>query len=56
MCKDPTPTEHFWLMQMLGNFEAKYSYFIFSVPLFCPKIIPAPLKGAEIYRHYKQIQ
>jgi len=23
MCKDPTPTEYFWLKQMLGNFRAK---------------------------------
>jgi len=22
VCKDPTPIEHFWLMQMLGNFGA----------------------------------
>jgi len=29
--QDPTPNEHFWLMQMLGNFGAKQNlYFIFS--------------------------
>jgi len=28
MCKDPTPVEHFWLMQMLRNFEAKRNFII----------------------------
>jgi len=40
--QDPTPIEHFWLMQMLDNLEAKRN-FIFSVPTTCPKHFPAPL-------------
>jgi len=34
MCKDFSPTEHFWLMQMLGNFEAKGNIFHAPIPLF----------------------
>jgi len=40
--QDPNPIEHFWLMQMLGNLEAKRN-FIFSVPITCSKHFPAPL-------------
>jgi len=50
MCRDPTPIEYFWLIQMLGNFRAKrnlYSYFIPYVlpPLLSKKRFPATEKG-----------
>jgi len=54
MCEDPTPIEHFWLMQILGNFGAKRNLYFLPPP--CPKIVSAPLSGADIYRRYKQIQ
>jgi len=48
MCKDPTlsPIEHFWLMQMLGNFGTKRNFIIlyFLIPSL-PKIVSAPLRG-----------
>jgi len=37
MCKDPTFTEHFWLMQMLGNFEATELILVFYS--FCPPFL-----------------
>jgi len=46
MCKDPIPIEHFWLMQMLGNLEAKRNFtilYFLSPP--CPKIASASLRG-----------
>jgi len=33
MCKDPTPIEHFWLMQMLGNFGAKRNLYFLPLSL-----------------------
>jgi len=50
MCKDFIPIEHFWFMQMLGNFGTKLLFLCFLPPP-CPKIVPAPLNGADIYRH-----
>jgi len=46
MCKDPTPIEHFWLMQILGNFGAKQNFIMlyFLIPSL-PKIVSAPLGG-----------
>jgi len=41
-CARLTPSEHVWLMQMLGNLEAKLN-FIFLAPIPCPKNVPAPL-------------
>jgi len=28
MCQNPSPIEHFWLMQMLGNFGTKRNFII----------------------------
>jgi len=45
MCKDPIPIEHFWLIQMLGDFGAKRNFIIlYFLPLPCPKIVSAPLR------------
>jgi len=40
-------------MQMLGNFEAKRNLYciLYFLPLSCPKIVPAPLREADIHRH-----
>jgi len=54
MSKDPTLIEHCWLMQMLGNFGAKQNLY-FLLPSVS-KIVPAPLRGTDIYRHCKRIQ
>jgi len=56
MYKDPTPIEHYWLMQMLGNFESKRNlYFIFSSSS-PSKNRSRSTEGAYIYRRYKQFQ
>jgi len=56
MCKDPTPIEHFWLMQMLENFGAKQNlYFIFFAPSLLKNRSRAAKRGWYIYRSYKQI-
>jgi len=42
-CARPyTPNEHVWLIQMLGNMEAKLN-FIFPAAIPCPKNVSAPL-------------
>jgi len=54
MCKDPTPIEYFWLMQMLGNFGAKQN-FIFSASSLSKNHF-CKTEGADIYRRCTQIQ
>jgi len=40
-------------LKILGQNE---TYILYFLPPSCPKIVPAPLRGADIYRCYKQIQ
>jgi len=57
MCKDSTPIEHFWLMQMLGNFRAKRNFIIlYFFDLLSVQNRFYTTKGANIYRRCKQIQ
>jgi len=44
-------------MQIIGNLGAKRNlYFKFSAPPpLCPKIVPASLRGADVYLRYKHI-
>jgi len=46
MYKDPIPIEHFWLMQMLGNFRQNETYILFFLvlPPPCLKTVSAPLR------------
>jgi len=39
----------------LGQNESFFLNFLLLPPL-CPKIVPAPLRGADVYSRYKQIQ
>jgi len=46
MCKDPTPIEHFWLMQILGNLGANRNVIIlYFLPPPWRKIASALLSG-----------
>jgi len=57
MCIDPTPIEHFWLMQMLGNFGAKRNFIILYFLTPSPaKIYFCATERTNIHRRWKQIQ
>jgi len=57
MCNNPTPIEHFRLMQIILNFGENETYILnfllrpLSVQRSC-----LPLRGADVYPRYKQIQ
>jgi len=52
MCKVPTPIEHFWLMQMLGNFRAKRNLYLY----FLPSSSVQKRSRATIFRSYTEIE